>query len=124
MKRDPKFKLRHYLSIRFSVAVRKNKTIKAKRTLEILGCSLEEFKLHLESQFKEGMTWNNYGLRGWHIDHIKPCASFDLTDPKQQEECFNYSNMQPLWCHENWAKGDKLLFNECSPDQIPCVIES
>ena len=47
------------------------------------------------------------GFRGWHIDHIKPCASFDLTDPKQQQQCFHYSNLQPLWWYDNLSKGDK-----------------
>ena len=55
------------------------------------------------------MSWNNHGKFGWHMDHIKPCASFDLTDPKQQEECFHYSNYQPLWWNENLSKGAKVL---------------
>ena len=70
--------------------------------------SLEDFKKHLESKFKEGMTWDNHTFKGWHIDHIIPCSSFDLTDPKQQEECFHYSNMQPLWWYENLSKGNKV----------------
>ena len=70
---DIKFKLR------CSIASRIRETIKSKRTLEIIGCSLIELKEHLESQFKEGMSWDNYGVKGWHIDHIKPCALFDLS---------------------------------------------
>jgi len=81
---------------------------KSKRTLGLLGCSLEELKNHLESQFKDGMNWDNHGLHGWHIDHIKPCSKFDLSDPKQQLECFNYKNLQPLWAEENWHKSDKF----------------
>lgn len=55
---------------------------------------------------KEGMSWENYGE--WHIDHIVPCSSFDLTDPKQQEDCFNFKNLQPLWGWENSKKGSKI----------------
>ena len=51
------------------------------------------------------MTRQNQGE--WHIDHIKPCAAFDLTDPKQQKECFNYKNLQPLWAQDNIKKSDK-----------------
>jgi excinuclease UvrABC ATPase subunit len=85
------------------------KTIKSKSTLELLGCSWQEAKNYIESQFKEGMTWDNYGLRGWHIDHIIPCASFDLTDPEQQKKCFHYTNLQPLWWNENLSKGAKII---------------
>ena len=51
------------------------------------------------------MNWNNCGLGGWEIDHILPCNSFDLSDPKQQELCFNYTNLQPLWAIDNIKKG-------------------
>ena len=61
--------------------------------------------MHLEAQFKPGMTWDNYGLKGWHVDHIRPCASFDLRDPEQQRRCFHYTNLQPLWAEENLKKG-------------------
>ena len=60
---------------------------------------------HLKTKFKEGMTIKNYG--DWHVDHIKPCASFDLTDAKQQMLCFHYTNLQPLWAKENLQKGKK-----------------
>ena len=74
----------------------------------IIGCTLEQLKKHLENQFTAGMTWKNYGRNGWHIDHIKPCTSFDLTDPKQQRKCFHYSNLQPLWAAENISKGNRI----------------
>lgn len=83
---------------------------KSKSTIKLLGCSLEFLKQHLEKQFKPGMSWKNYG-RGWNnkkewqIDHIKPCASFDLSVPEQQKLCFNYTNLQPLWAEENLSKG-------------------
>ena len=104
-KNDPTYKLNCILRSRFRKAI--SKGFKYSSCIKYLGCSIEECRKHLESQFKEGMSWNNYGLKGWHIDHIKPCASFDLSDIKQQEECFNYTNMQPLWWYENLSKGSK-----------------
>lgn len=77
---------------------------KSASTMELLGCSIEQLKEHLEYQFKESMTWDNYGYFGWHIDHIRPCASFDLNYPDQQKECFHYTNLQPLWAEENLSK--------------------
>jgi len=80
-----------------------NGTGKSKATAELIGCSPVFLKNYIEGQFKEGMTWENYGE--WHIDHIRPCSSFDLEDSKQQKECFNYTNLQPLWAEENLKKG-------------------
>jgi len=68
-----------------------------------LGCSIDFLKLHLESKFKPGMSWDNYGK--WHIDHVRPCASFNLENHDQQKECFNWTNLQPLWAKENRSKG-------------------
>jgi len=65
----------------------------------LLGCSLKTLKQHLENQFKPGMTWENHGK--WHIDHIRPCASFDLSKPEEQKKCFHYTNLRPLWAEEN-----------------------
>jgi hypothetical protein len=79
---------------------------------DVVGCSPNELKLHIESQFKEGMTWDNHGRSGWHIDHIMPCASFNLKDPNEQLVCFNYTNLQPLWWYENIAKNDKIIMHE------------
>jgi chaperonin cofactor prefoldin len=84
-----------------------NDNTKSEKTAILLGCSNIELQNHLQSQFKEGMTWQNYGLHGWHIDHIIPCDSFDLSDPEQQKKCFHYTNLQPLWAKENWIKGNK-----------------
>jgi hypothetical protein len=82
---------------------------KLERTSELLGCSGPELKVYLESKFKPGMTWENYGMYGWHIDHVKPCASFnDFNKIETQKECFNYKNLQPLWAKENLLKSDKL----------------
>ena len=104
---DPAFKLLTTLRNRLRGALKG--TCKSTCTLELLGCTVEEFRAHLGARFKPGMTWENQGRYGWHVDHIRPCASFDLTDPEQQRICFHYTNLQPLWAEENMSKGAKLL---------------
>ena len=79
------------------------------RTSELLGCSIDSFKIYIESKWEEGMTWENWGLRGWHIDHIMPVAIFDLTKKEHQARCFHFSNLQPLWAHENQKKSKKVI---------------
>lgn len=78
---------------------------KSAKTLELLGCSVENLREHLERQFRPGMAWSNHGPV-WHIDHIRPCANFDLTVFEQQKQCFHYTNLQPLFAAENIKKGD------------------
>lgn len=80
---------------------------KSKRTLEYLGCSVEELRLHLEAQFVNGMSWDNYGMFGWHIDHIKPISKFDLSLESEIKKACHYTNLQPLWASDNRIKGDK-----------------
>jgi hypothetical protein len=75
-----------------------------KKFTELLGCSIEDARKHLEEQWQPGMSWDNYGLYGWHIDHIKPCNTFDLTDPDQQKKCFHYTNLRPLWAKDNLSR--------------------
>lgn len=76
---------------------------KSARTLELLDMDLKEFRIYIQGQFRPGMTWENYGPV-WHIDHVRPCASFDLTDPEQQKICFRWDNLQPLFKRENLQK--------------------
>jgi hypothetical protein len=73
---------------------------------KLLGCPIAHFFLHLENQFSEGMGWHNYGK--WHIDHIIPCTAFDFSIESHIQECFHFSNMQPLWARENIAKGNRI----------------
>ena len=75
---------------------------------ELIGCEPSELREHIEQQFQPGMTWDNHSIDGWHIDHILPCSSFDLTDKEQQKKCFHYTNLQPLWAKDNLSKSDKL----------------
>jgi hypothetical protein len=86
---------------------------KSKRTLEVLGCSPEFLKFHLESQFRDGMSWANYGK--WEIDHIIPCAAFDFSKEDDLLKCFHFTNLQPLWATDNRKKSDKLLEINGSP---------
>lgn len=102
---DQSYVIRDNLSRRIRSAIKNG--YKNQNTLDLLGCSIEQLKLHLEQQFKTGMSWDNYGMYGWHIDHIKPCSSFDLTNPAEQKICFHYTNLQPLWAKENLSKGNK-----------------
>lgn len=104
---DSLFRLKENLRTRCNIAVRKAKADKSHGTFKLLGCTPLELKLYLESKFIKGMSWENQGL--WHVDHIRPCASFDLTDPEQQKQCFHYTNLQPLWAKDNLKKGSKWL---------------
>ena len=88
-------------------------TAKSARTMELIGCNIEELWNHLESKFKPFMRKEDYG-KLWQVDHIIPCASFDLSDPEQQKKCFHYTNLQPLWTLENMKKGDKINYEENS----------
>lgn len=83
-------------------------TKKKGHAVEFLGCAFEELKVYLEKKFDDKMSWGNYGFYGWHMDHIRPIASFDLTDRKQMKKCFHYTNLQPLWAKDNLSKGDKF----------------
>ncbi len=80
---------------------------KSYSAVDLLGCSVNKLIKYLESKFKPGMTWDNYGLHGWHIDHIRPLASFNLLDPIEARVACNYNNLQPLWAEDNLKKGVK-----------------
>ena len=69
-----------------------------------LGCTIKELKIHIEKQFKEGMSWDNWGNNGWNIDHIKAISNFNLNDNDEAKKCFHYTNLQPLWFKENIRK--------------------
>jgi hypothetical protein len=103
LKEDSNYKILTNLRNRIYQALKGVK--KSSKTQDLLGCSIDFLKLYLEKKFQDGMNWNNYGK--WHIDHIKPCASFDLTDIEQQKICFHYTNLQPLWAIDNIKKSNK-----------------
>lgn len=84
-------------------------TRKTCSTQDLVGCSVEVLQEHLAKQFTDGMTWENYGL--WHVDHVRPCADFDLSNPAQQRQCFHYTNLQPLWAVDNARKGSRCALS-------------
>ena len=78
---------------------------KSARTMKLIGCTINELRKHIESKFEPWMNWENQGLGGWDLDHIIPCAKFDLTCPVQQLACFNWNNLQPMEHIANIKKG-------------------
>lgn len=109
IKEDVAYRLLQRCRKRLYEAIKGN--VKSKRTIELIGCSVEKLMEHLEIQFAEGMSWDNYGE--WHVDHIKPCAMFDFSKPEQQQECFHYTNLQPLWAEDNIRKSAKYEETLC-----------
>jgi hypothetical protein len=107
LKSDIKYRVTENLRRRVSLAL--NGLNKSASTMKLLGCTIEEFKIYITNKFENKMSWNNYGIHGWHIDHIIPCSSFDLTDPAQQQICFHHTNLQPLWAIDNLKKSNKIL---------------
>jgi hypothetical protein len=99
---DIEYKIQAGIRSRLHKKLKCQNALKCDHTINLLGCSIEELKKYLESKFISGMTWNNYGE--WHIDHIKPCASYDLTLEDEQKKCFHYTNLQPLWAIDNISK--------------------
>lgn len=86
----------------------REKRFRADRALVMLGCSRDELRHHLESRFVQEMAWENYGSY-WEIDHIKPCASFNMLDLSDQRKCFHYTNLQPIRIRDNRVKGARIL---------------
>ena len=104
---DIQYKLSINLRSRLRIAI--NANYKSGSAVKDLGCSIDELKQYLESKFQPGMTWDNWTIDGWHIDHIKPLSSFDLTDRNQLLEACHYTNLQPLWAIDNLSKGAKTV---------------
>lgn len=108
LKNDTCFKLKCVLRDRFRKALKNN--YKTGSAVKDLGCSIEQLKQWLESQFQEGMTWENYGKgKGkWNIDHIVPVSTVDLTDKKQLKKVCHWFNLRPLWENENNTRGNRV----------------
>jgi len=105
---DLLFKLKYYVRNRITVYLKSNNIKKKNSTFKIVGCTTLELKKHLEKQFKDGMSWDNYGFYGWHIDHIIPLSSVK-TEEEIIKLCY-YTNLQPLWAIDNMKKGSKTPF--------------
>lgn len=104
--KNPSYKIAHSMRSRLSEVVRSD--CKSPAVEECIGCSIEFLKSWLEEAFTDQMSWDNYGPMGWHIDHIYPCSSFDLTNSDQLKKCFHYTNLQPLMWYDNVAKGARI----------------
>lgn len=104
--RDINFKLAATLRNRVGKALKRNS--KTGSAVADLGCSIQEFKFYIEAKFLPGMTWDNHGE--WHLDHILPLASFDLTNREEFLKACHYSNYQPLWSLDNIIKGAKVTY--------------
>jgi hypothetical protein len=104
---DQLFKLNHNVKARLSVFLKKNNITKKNKTFELVGCTPQELKEHLEKQFREGMTWENHVKYGWNIDHIIPLSS--ATTEEELYKLCHFTNLQPLWAEENLSKGNRIL---------------
>jgi hypothetical protein len=101
---NPLFKLSHSICSSIGISIKKQGYSKTSRTHEILGCSYEDFKIHLENKFTKGMTWSNYG--SWHLDHIYPVSL--ATDEEHLIKLNHYTNFQPLWAEDNIKKSNNI----------------
>ena len=101
---DINYKIENYIRTRIWHVL--SNEVKSSTAFKYLSCSMQELKKHLKDQFEEGMSWDNYGE--WHLDHIIPCAAFDLSCEYQQAVCFHYTNLQPLWAEDNLNKRDAI----------------
>jgi len=99
-------RVRNSLNKRIVESLSAHRNYKTNKTVIYLGCDIPYLRKWIEHLFKEGMTWGNYGQ--WHLDHVKPCASFDLTIDEEIKICFSWKNLQPLWAKDNQSKNDKI----------------
>jgi hypothetical protein len=102
---DKDYRLLHTIRNRIRMAIKRN--TKQGKSKDLLGCSIQFFKEYISKRFLDGMSWDNHGK--WHIDHIRPCSSFDMSDKQQQQQCFHYTNLQPLWAKDNLSKGKRVI---------------
>ena len=103
--KSPENKLRARLGVMLCYYIKKVNSKKQSSILDYIGCSTGELRVYLESKFTEGMSWDNYGK--WHIDHIKPCSSFNHANNEEVKKCWHYTNLQPLWALDNMRKGNR-----------------
>ena len=112
-RKDPVVRLVNNIRSTLAAALKRAKQrgqgVVATGGMRYVGCTVEELVVHLEAQFVDGMTWENHGVDGWHVDHIFPLSKADLTDPAQLRAAFDWRNLRPAWAAENFEKSDKIL---------------
>lgn len=104
---DANFKLYSLVTTRIYIALKGYMSSKNSSTSEIIGCSIAFYRRWIEHQFTPEMNWDNHG-EYWHIDHVRPCASFNLADNKEFKSCFNWRNVRPVQKRINLSKNDKI----------------
>jgi len=106
---DPSFRLKSNTRTAVWACLKERNVAKYRSTFVLLGYTIEELMNHLEKQFTEGMTWDNYGE--WHVDHKKPMTLFEFTTTEDEgfKECWKLENLQPLWEKDNLSKGPRYL---------------
>lgn len=105
---NPHHKVKRAISGRLREVLRRKGQIKQESIMKYVGCSTRELSDAIESMFHGEITWDNYGVFGWHVDHIVPCSAFDLTNEDHVYLCFNLSNLRPLWHDSNIAKSNTI----------------
>jgi hypothetical protein len=113
LKTEPCIKLRHAIRTRLNRVLRRQGLSDTKQAL--FGCTFDELVAHIEQQFAPGMTWDNHGVSGWHIDHIMPLSKFDLSDPQELARAQHYTNLRPMWAADNIRKRDRLQYSQECP---------
>lgn len=114
-RKNPKNRVRHSLSKRFREIMNSAKSGGSSRLRDFIGCSTHHLRKHLESQFSNGMKWDNYGDY-WHVDHILPVSSFDHSDINQISRCWHFTNLRPMLASENLAKSNSIV--TCQPELL------
>lgn len=105
---DPIFRLKATIGTRIRCGLKYQAVRKRAKTIDMIGCSYEYFRFWITLQFEPGMSLDNYGFHGWHIDHIIPVSLFDLSDPIVARHAFSFRNCRPSWKPENMSKNDTL----------------
>jgi hypothetical protein len=105
---DPGYKVQCNLRRRLRDVIKSAKKGGWTSHSNLTGCTSQELAAHIEKQFTKGMTWSNYGIDGWHVDHIMPCSKFDHTNELHVKQCWHYTNLRPLWANDNLAKSDTV----------------
>lgn len=128
-KEDINFRLRMCAAARITDALKRKTNKKLSKTVQMLGCNIDALRKHIESQFQDGMSWENYGYGDgkFHIDHIIPCSAFDFSREENQQVCFNWVNLKPEWHFKNISKNNLMpngkYVENCSQNELDFYID-